>query len=309
MDLAYDDIILDNGWSRTFKWFLLLSVIFHASLILFSVVVLPGLTTRTREIPPVYTVNLVSLPPSAPPAPAAPASLPVDTKSKIPPVQEIPAPEPEPAELVPVGPIKPKEPDPVEIKKKETLPPEPEIKKVEPKPKPPEPKPEPKPKPKPKPSADQRMKQALKNVKRQVEAENQDQEINQVLANLAAKSGQGDGESSTMGVRGSGPVSELDARMREYYVVMHNIIKHNWNIPTESMVGGQTDLESIYIIRIAPSGQIIKAWFEKKSGSDHFDTSVEKAIERSKLPPLPDVFGNRNIEVGFRFTPSGMKKK
>lgn len=307
MDLAYDDIILDNGWNRNFKWFILLSVIFHAAVIVFCVVVLPGLSFRTHDMPVPYTVNLISLPPAPPPAPAAPASLPVDTKSKIPPVQEIPAPEPEPAELVPVGPIKPKEPE-VEIKKKETLPPEPEVKKIE-KPKP-EVKPEEKPKPKPKPSADQQIRKALKDVKRQVEAENQDQKIDQTLANLAAKVGAGDGETSNSpGVRGSGPISEIDARIRDYYVIMHNIIKHNWNIPTESMVGGRTDLETIYIIRVAPSGEILKAWFEKKSGVENFDSSVEKAIEKSKLPPLPEIFGGRNIEVGFRFTPSGMKKQ
>ena len=310
MNLAYDDIILDNGWEPAFKWFVLISVVFHVAAMYFAVAVLPELMSKNREMPVVYTVNLVSLPPAPPPAPTAPADIPVKIDPKAPPIQEMPTtPEPEPAELVPVGPIKPPEPDKPEIKKIEKKPPEPP--KAEDKPKP-EPKPEPKPKPKEKRRVDpdRKIDQALARLEKKVSKDKEEKHLDQAMASLAAKHSPGEGESSGVpGGRSRGPVTELDARMRDYYVVLYNIISSNWNMPPENLVDRSKKLETIYIIRIAPSGKIVKAWFQKKSGQEHFDNSAEKAVQRSRLPRLPDVFKGNSIEVGLRFTPSGVKRK
>ncbi|MDY6851540.1 MAG: TonB family protein, partial [Thermodesulfobacteriota bacterium] len=56
-------------------------------------------------------------------------------------------------------------------------------------------------------------------------------------------------------------------------------------------------------------GKIMKAWFERNSGQKYFDQSAIKAVRRSDpLPPLPEVFKGREIEIGLRFTPSGIKR-
>lgn len=310
MNLAYNDIILDEGWDKAFKWFVILSIVFHAVVLYFSLAVLPELSSRTRVKPPVYTVNLVSLPPAPPPAPAAPPETPVNPDLKIPPIQEVPPePEPAPAELIPVGPVKPKEPDKPKINKIETPPPKPEIKPIEePKPKP-KPKEEPKPKPKRKVNPNRRLNNRLKQLEAKVKRDKEDQHLAAAMANIAAKRSAGDGDTSNPAtIRGNG-ASELNSRMRDYYVVIYNILTANWNMPPAKMLSSEKKLEAIYVVRISPSGKVTKGWFEKKSGEDLFDASAKKAVKKSKFPPLPDVFQGGSIEVGLRFTPSGVRKK
>lgn len=322
MDLTYEDIILDEGWGRPFKWFVLASIIFHVFLIYFSVEILPGLGSKTRIMPPIYTVTLVSLP-SAGGTPATHTQSPPAKAETKPPVKETvapPPPKPETTELVPIGPVKPKEVDKPEIKKIETPPPKPEVKKPEPpkpevkKPEtPPPPKPEVKTPPKPaEVSPDQILNQNLAKLQAKVKAKQEDDQINQAMSALAAKTGTGSGQGEGTGpasVRGSGVGTELDARMRDYYIVLYNIVSANWNMPPEKLLTGKKKLEAVFLIRIDRAGRVIESKFERESGENLFDQSAEKAVKRSAFPPLPDVFQGPYIEVGLRFTPSGVRKK
>ena len=322
MRLAYDDIILDQGLGPTFKWFVLVSVLLHVGFFVLAVKVMPDFFQKSRPVPEMFTVNLVSLPSAAgntpktvspEPAPApriepAPAPKPepkpepkpvpapkLEIKSEPEPAAPAePIPAPEPAELVPVGPIA-----------AETIPAPkaPEVKKIETKPAPTV-------QPKPKIDPTKAIDRALARVQAQVAKKerrseaNLDSKIEQAIAGLADKRKQG-----SSGALATGPVSELDSRMREYFVVLYNIISANWIMPPESIVGAGS-LEAVYIIAIDRSGEIKKGWFEKKSGHQFFDQSVERAVNRANpLPPLPKVFSENQLEVGLRFTPSGIKRK
>ena len=110
------------------------------------------------------------------------------------------------------------------------------------------------------------------------------------------------------GARGSRAQSEIDERKRDYYLILFNAINGVWNMPSENLLNNK-DLEAVYVVRIARSGQVVKGWFEKQSGESHFDSSVETAVGRCRFPPLPDVFNSDSIEVGFVFYPSGVKRK
>ena len=108
MRLAYQDIVLEEGWAPALKWTLVVSAVLHAAVLYFGFAVLPDLFPSRKVMPPIYTVNLVTLPlagqPVAPPARTGtrPKARPAD--------RPIPVTAPKKAELIPAGPIKPKEP-------------------------------------------------------------------------------------------------------------------------------------------------------------------------------------------------------
>lgn len=282
MELAYDDIVLDEGLGPWFGWSIALSLILHAVLFYFVFFVMPGLSSVPRKLPPIYTVNLVTLPPASAGKPAPVQPKPV-AKPK-------PAPALEKARLVPLGPIKPKEPA------------KPEVKKIK--------KPLPEPKPAPKVDSGKALNQALTRIKSKVRRKRKvEHSIDDAIARLAERQTATVGTGTRTGTRGTGPVSELDSRMRDYYLVIYNIISTNWNMPPESITGPNKNLEAVYIIQVNPDGKIMKAWFERKSGQKYFDQSAVKAVRRSDpLPSLPKVFKGREIEIGLRFTPLGIKR-
>jgi hypothetical protein len=113
------------------------------------------------------------------------------------------------------------------------------------------------------------------------------------------------------GVRGSGTPSELDSRMRDYYILLYNMVTANWNVPPKSLLGDAKNIDAIYVVRIDRQGEVVDEWFERESGVAPFDQSARRAVARVKthLPPLPDVWPNEFLEIGFRFTPSGVKRR
>ena len=333
MKLAYEDIILDDGLGPAFKWFIIASVVLHLCFFYFAVDVLPRLKSPRRPPEQIYTVNLISLPPSSggsapvetsptpgpevsPPAPAPEPAQPEPAAAveTPPPAPEPPKPEPaaviepEPTQLVPLGPPKPPEP---ELKKADAPPPKPEVKKPEP------PKPEvkkiekPTKKVKPKVDPDKELQKALARVKRKVRTEDEKKHLDSALAELADKrTSAGDTSSSgEIGVRGTGPVTELDARMRDYIRTMLNIITANLQMPAESMVGDK-NVKATYVIRVDRTGRIIKGWFETKSGQKNFDLAIEDAFGRIRsFGAVPDVYKGPVFEIGWRFDPSGVMRR
>jgi colicin import membrane protein len=99
----------------------------------------------------------------------------------------------------------------------------------------------------------------------------------------------------------------MNARMRDYYLVLYRIVSSNWTMPQR--LDARKKYEAVYVITIDRSGRILDGWFERKSGERLFDQFVELAVERSNLPPLPEVFTGDRIEVGLRFTPSGVNSR
>jgi len=304
MDLAYHDIILDQGLGPKFTWFLVLSALLHLCLLVLALFILPDLTSKRKPLTPIYTVNLVTLPAGGPGQagikPSAPAPGPA-TAPEPKPAPPKPEPEPRPvpkaepiqkkADLVPLGPVEPKET------------PKPEVKKIE---KPP-PAAETAPKIDPSQALDQALARIKSKVSRQEKAEDR---IDSAIDRLARERGGGSGTGTQSGMRGTGPVSELDSRMRDYYLIIYNQISANWIMPPANLLGSRRNLEAVYVIRINREGQIVEGWFERKSGQKLFDQSAEKAVLKSNpLPLLPDVFKGQDIEIGLRFTPAGLQER
>ena len=287
MSVAYTDIVLAERMDPRFKWTLILSVVLHLVVVLIGLIIIPEITSKTRKTLPIYTVNLVSLPKSAPKlVKTAPAKKSVVKKAAkaayIPPKRK--------AKLVPVGPVQEKPKKKVDLKKITKAPPQTKpIRRVD---------------------STKDIEAALSRIQREVEKKQQtDDRLDSALAQVAEKLESAADEPSLYSLQGSGTTRELESKIRDYLVVLYNVIQANWNMPPASLIKKKGLLEAVYIIEIAPSGQIRRAWFERRSGDKFFDQSTEKAVARSVLPPLPDLYKSRSFEVGLRFTPTGLTNR
>ncbi|MDR2350253.1 MAG: TonB C-terminal domain-containing protein [Deltaproteobacteria bacterium] len=260
----------------------------------------------SKPSPPPFdmiTIQLVGA--LEPPAPAAPKA-PVNPTLNVPDVVRIPTaepviPQPTPAteikipeipiEVIPIGKTPPTPPPPV-VKVNEPPP------KVTPPAKPPEPAPKPKPKPKPKaPSDEDVLNQRLAELQRKRELESEDRTVNQAIANIAATRGRGDGTSS-QNTQASSSGQTVDADRQRYYQEILAIVRSNW-VPPASAVASNTT--STFVIVIDPTGRITGKNMLASSGNSEFDVSVEQAINRSKFPPLPSVFGGKPDNPALKF--------
>ena len=285
MSAGYADMVLDQGWDRSFKWIVLLSVVLHLVFFILAVVLVPSLISKPKVLPPLYTVNLVSLslPEARPGAPVKPATKPAHKAAK--PAVSQPK---QPAKRIPLG-------------KAETKKTEPKVEKIRKAP--------PQAKPSRKVDPSREIDAALARVKTKVKNdESATQRIDSAIERLGRRNPAG-AASAAGGVRGTGVKSELDTALQEYTVVMTNIINANWAQPPASLIRKQGPLRVVYIIQIGRDGEIIRRWFESKSGDRYLDQSAEKAVSKSKLPPLPEAYKQPYFEVGLVFTPSGLKNR
>ncbi|MBW1940834.1 MAG: TonB C-terminal domain-containing protein, partial [Deltaproteobacteria bacterium] len=101
----------------------------------------------------------------------------------------------------------------------------------------------------------------------------------------------------------------IRSRIEEIYrnEIMYHI-QQNWAF-SDQLAGGRTDgLMAFLGIKIMPNGEIREIWFDTRSGNRYFDESVYKAVRKSNpLPPLPEEFSMPFYNIGFKFTPSGLK--
>ena len=110
------------------------------------------------------------------------------------------------------------------------------------------------------------------------------------------------GESGT----GGGSTGVMSIKFKIYYNLLWQRIRSVWVLPEEAL-GGKKNLETIIAIRIARDGQIEDIQFEKKSGNPYLDESALRAIKKANpLPPLPPGFEGDTFDVGVRFTPSDL---
>lgn len=123
--------------------------------------------------------------------------------------------------------------------------------------------------------------------------------------------GQTEGPPASAGVLMGSPTGttpdEVALQLRIYYTQIWNEIRNNWILP-ERMVRGKKDLQAVVVIQIGSDGKIAHVEFERKSGDDFFDRSVIKAVKRSDpLPPLPKGYMKPAHEIGIRFNLSELE--
>jgi colicin import membrane protein len=110
------------------------------------------------------------------------------------------------------------------------------------------------------------------------------------------------------GPGGTGGASSgvMSIKFKIYYNLLWQRIRSVWVLPEEAL-GGKKNLETIIAIRIARDGQIEDIQFEKKSGNPYLDESALRAIKKANpLPPLPSDIEGDKFDVGVRFTPSDL---
>lgn len=104
--------------------------------------------------------------------------------------------------------------------------------------------------------------------------------------------------SGAVGVRGGSNVLQ-QVRLRSYYNRLWEHVHEHWTIPPSLQGRDYTVIVSVAIDR---GGRVLKSWVEESSGSDPFDQSALRALQRAQpLPPVPDEVPDDTLEVGFRF--------
>jgi TolA protein len=102
---------------------------------------------------------------------------------------------------------------------------------------------------------------------------------------------------------GTGGGGMANLRFSQYYQSIYEKIYLAWTLP-EYVRERESSREAIVVIKVQRDGKILSAVFEKTSGNQQFDTSVMNAIKKANpLPPLPDDFRETFLEIGVRFIP------
>ncbi len=159
------------------------------------------------------------------------------------------------------------------------------------------------------------VKSALERVEKRVEKSRPDpikEALNRIKEsvdkgerkNPAAVPSTDNGAHGTQDIPGYGkPTLDL---LDIYQAEIPYYIQKNWAF-SEQLAGGQADLLAVLVIKIMRNGEIKDIWFEQRSGNRYLDESAYKAIQKSTpLPPLPKGITRSFIQVGLRFTPSGL---
>ncbi|HIC90514.1 MAG TPA: TonB family protein [Syntrophaceae bacterium] len=140
-----------------------------------------------------------------------------------------------------------------------------------------------------------------------------EKKIESAIAAIRAKVGQGQTKSppASAGILGGSSAGtvpdEVALQLRIYYTQIWKEIRNNWVLP-EQMIRDKKNLQAIVVIEIRSDGKIVHIEFERESGDDFFDRSVIKAVQRSSpLPPLPKEYMKPTHEIGIRFNLSELE--
>ncbi len=91
-----------------------------------------------------------------------------------------------------------------------------------------------------------------------------------------------------------------------YHGAINNRIQQFWALPEYKVWA--PSLQAIVVVTINKDGTIANQFFEKRSGDRIFDQFVQKTIQdATPLPPIPPALKHERIEIGLRFTPSGIQ--
>jgi len=102
---------------------------------------------------------------------------------------------------------------------------------------------------------------------------------------------------------GGGGGGAANLRFSSYYRALYEKIYQSWILP-DYVTEKDGSREVIVVIKIQRDGKILDASFEKASGNRQLDASVMNALKKADpLPPLPDDFRESFLEIGIRFIP------
>jgi colicin import membrane protein len=114
----------------------------------------------------------------------------------------------------------------------------------------------------------------------------------------AGTGGRGTG---TAGAGGAGTGGLSGIRLRTYQAELKAKIYDAWNIPSRSK-----GLEATFFLSINRAGHVEQGRLVQGSGNALFDESLQRAIKQAQpLPPLPEDFTNRTLDVMLTFRDSG----
>lgn len=285
---------------RLTSW--LISLLLHVGILCLAVYWPGGGTMHVNLDVPVYHVDLVSLagPKSAKPGPAAKNPKPAKEPAKPVPAKAAPVKVPPKQAVAKPEPPKPKAKD-ISDKKKTT--PEAKPEKQPEKKAPPKPKPKSKPEKKA-PTPEELLAQALKDAQKKAAREQKQQrsDLDKELAAITqqvqrdqalreaerAVTGSGDGG----GEGGTGAVS-FEA---VYLKLVEQEIRANWTYPN---LATREKPVAVVEIQMDKDGRILDYALIAPSGRPDYDSSVLKAIQRTRELPAPPKAEFRKIRINF----------
>jgi TonB family protein len=156
---------------------------------------------------------------------------------------------------------------------------------------------------KPKSNPSRLIDQAVSKIEEKVKKEEKDP-LNQALSDIEGRvKAEGDRPSAE-------PGPQTGIAMRMYSLEVEEKIKSNWAYPVDVLSPeSRKDLEAVVIVRVRSNGDILKSWFQKRSGNGGFDQSVMTAIERSHpLPSFPPGYVKSSEEIEINFNLSELEK-
>lgn len=149
---------------------------------------------------------------------------------------------------------------------------------------------------------------AIAQIKKKVE-QTSSQQLQNTMERLAVQVKKGGGMGK--GTAGTGYATGVGMQSSEllavYAAEIYSNISKNWAF-NEKFADGRKDLVALLGIRIMSDGEIKDVWFDRRSGNSYFDDQAQKAVLKTRyLPPIPEGFRKPFLEIGLRFTPSGLK--
>jgi outer membrane biosynthesis protein TonB len=152
---------------------------------------------------------------------------------------------------------------------------------------------------------DAAINKRIEELRRKVEAAEDDAAIDGAIGDIAKSKGRGNGTSSNQeGTSTQG--NFVDREKVPYYGHIREIVRSNWVPPAGAIT---ENLAVQFGIVIQPDGRISARRLIQASGAAEFDQSVEQAISRSKLPPLPPVFGGQEDRPILAFSFNDLSRR
>jgi outer membrane biosynthesis protein TonB len=91
---------------------------------------------------------------------------------------------------------------------------------------------------------------------------------------------------------------ELEDEMKAYYAIISQSIRNAWSLPDILRNRGYKTVLAIHVLK---DGTVQSLWIEEKSGNNFYDETTVRAINKVTLPPLPKVWKDESIDLGFNF--------
>ena len=148
-------------------------------------------------------------------------------------------------------------------------------------------------------TSSERITSALDRLKTKVE----EQEVEKHLEDTASP----DQSPAAAGSEGTGQGGRVGELIDIYRVEIAYQIQKSWAFP-EQLAGGRSDLQTLLVFKVMPSGEIRDLFFTDRSGNSHFDESAYRAVMKANpVDAHPTGIIRPYVQMGLRFTPEGVK--